>query len=556
MGYKIMICGAGPKYRRTIAKALIEHSDCICGAIDRYIAKADDELEKELSEEGYADAKETVDAMNNMEEEIVEILQSQTDDLLTVLEASEEASWDDVQQKVADMLERDDIENQVAAVSADMLSVNVPRLATAYMQESDGELVVETLRNRTQNWISYWSQQLGSLMKINTHQQITDLIKDTINTGSDIASLTRKIIDGGWRSEYYQAKRVAVTEVLRAHSVAREESIQQSPAVDQKEWRHTGAHKNKPRPNHVKMDHQIVPKEKPFELQGRDGTTYYPMYPRDPVLPASEAVNCHCIHRGIVNTEVLGLPYDERKALQQAAIDSDNGAFAKELDAQNMAASGIKPYNALENFQGKTREQQIRYIGGKSKMALYDAGLVDSEEMLKKVKKSTLQELREDGIFTVSSPALRHSTVGEFTNVSNPKKPSGGANGGNMAKGGHSQANIDELNNRGIAYNIEKTYNNGVRIGGVANHKEPAKKLGNSGQSWFPESWTSENVSAAGTYTANRPAITEEVKNQDGNLIGYRKFQKYDGITVGILEDPEHNIETIFPDVEQREVCD
>lgn len=543
------------EYYELLAGALISNADGICDAIDRYIAKADDDLEQTLSDEGYAEAEETVTAMNSMEEEIADILQAQTDELVVTLEASEGAAWDEVQQNVTDMIDNDDIEEQIAEVSANMLHEEVPHLASVYIQESDGELAVGTLRQRTLSWISSWSQQLGNLMKISTHQQITNLIQNAIESGSDIASLTRTITDGGWRSEYYQAKRVAVTEVLRAHSVAREEAIQQSPSIDRKEWKHTGAHKNKPRPNHVDMDGQIVPKNQPFVLRGRDGTTYYPMYPRDPILPASESVNCHCIHRGVAADDALGMSLEERRHLQQKYIDEDNDAWKKELDVQNKAKSGITPYSALENFNEKTREKQTKYLG-KSKMALYDAGLIDSDEMLKKVKKSTLQELREDGIFTVSSPAVKHSTVGEFSNLSNPKKPAGGRNGGNMKGGGHSQANLDELTNRGIPYNIETTYDNGVRIGGVANHTVPEKRLGNSGQSWFPEDWDFDKIAAAGTYTANRPAITEELYDDQNNLIGYRKFQKYDGVTVGIFEDAEHNIDTVFPDAEQREVGD
>jgi hypothetical protein len=57
--------------------------------------------------------------------------------------------------------------------------------------------------------------------------------------------------------------------------------------------------------------------------------------------------------------------------------------------------------------------------------------------LLKKVKYSTLQEIQEDGIFAVSSSAVKHSTVGEFTAISNPKKPAGGSNGGNMNSRGH-----------------------------------------------------------------------------------------------------------------------
>ena len=543
------------KYNQAIAKALISNADGIIEAIDKYLAKADDELSDVLADEGYADAEDSVKVINAMQEEIAETLQNQTDDLVEALAAEQDSGWAAAQKKVSEMLDGDDIEDQVQEAVADMFQTEVPKLATVYMQETDGDLVVDVIRQRTKSWIASWSQRLGQLMKINTHQQITDIIQRTIDQGECIETLTRKIMDGGWRNEHYQARRVAVTEVLRAHSVAREEAIQQSPSTDRKEWRHTGAHKNKPRPNHVDMDGQIVLKDKPFELQGRDGVVYHPMYPRDPILPASETVNCHCIHRGVAADDALGMSLEERRQLQQKYIEEDDGAWKKELDEQNKAKAGITPYSALENFKEKPREKQIKYLG-KAKMALYDAGLIDSDEMLRKIKKSTLQELREDGIFTVGSSAARHSTVGDFSNLANPKKPAGGRNGGNMTGGGHSQANIDELSNRGIAYSIEKTYDNGVRIGGVANHTAPEKRLGQSGQSWFPESWDTEKITVAGTYTANRPAITEELRNDAGDIIGYRKFQEYDGVTVGIFEDAEHNIDTIFPDAAQREVGD
>lgn len=543
------------KYNQAIAKALISNADGIIEAIDKYLAKADDELSDVLADEGYADAEDSVRVINAMQEEIAEALQNQTDDLVEALAAEQDSGWAAAQKKVSEMLDGDDIAEQVQEAAADMFQTEVPKLATVYMQETDGDLVVDVIRQRTKSWIASWSQRLGQLMKINTHQQITDIIQRTIDQGESIETLTRKIMDGGWRNEHYQARRVAVTEVLRAHSVAREEAIQQSPSTDRKEWRHTGAHKNKPRPNHVDMDGQIVPKDKPFELQGRDGVVYHPMYPRDPILPASETVNCHCIHRGVAADDALGMSLEERRQLQQKYIEEDDGAWKKELDEQNKAKAGITPYSALENFKEKPREKQIKYLG-KAKMALYDAGLIDSDEMLRKIKKSTLQELREDGILTVGSSAARHSTVGDFSNLANPKKPAGGRNGGNMTGGGHSQANIDELSNRGIAYSIEKTYDNGVRIGGVANHTAPEKRLGQSGQSWFPESWDTEKITVAGTYTANRPAITEEIRNDAGDIIGYRKFQKFDGVTVGIFEDAGHNIDTVFPDAAQREVGD
>lgn len=541
-----------------IAKAILKNSDNIIDAIDRYLAKADDDLQNTLKEEGYVEPKETVTVVNSLEEEIANVLHEQTDSLLETLQEAEKdgADLEELQRRILALLSADDIAVKIETASEQLYEIQVPKLASVYMEEYDGELVVETIRERTSSWIRSWSQTLGELTKISTHEQISSLIENTISEGLSIADLTRKIQEGGWRSEYYQARRFALTETLRTHSVAHEEAIQQSPACEEKEWRHTGGSKNKPRPNHVAMDGQIVPKNKPFELEGKDGIMYYPMYPRDSILPASESVNCHCIHRGIVNKDVLGLSLEERKALQQKYMESDNSAWQKELNDKAKSSAGMTPDSVMDSFNEKTRENQTKYLGGKAKMALYDAGLIDSEDMLKKVKNSTLQELRDDGIFTVDSTAVKHSTVGEFSNLSNPKKPAGGRNGGNMKGGGHSQANLDELSQRGIVYSVEKTYDNGVRIGGVANHTSSDKRLGSSGQSWFPESWDSEKISAAGTYTANKPAITEELYDDNGKFIGYRKFQKFDNLTVGIFEDTEHNIDTIFPDAEQREVGD
>ncbi len=540
-------------YYKTVAKALISNAEGILDAIDHYLAKADDELSDVLAGEGYAEAEDSVEVINIMQEEIAETLQGQTEDFVEALEAAQDSGWTDAQESVSEMLAGDDIAGQVQETALVMFQTEVPKLAAVYMQETDGELVVDTIRERTKSWIASWSQRLGELMKINTHKQITDLIQRTIDQGESIEALTRKIMDGGWRNEYYQARRVAVTEVLRAHSVAREEAIQQSPSTDRKEWRHTGAHKNKPRQNHVDMDGQIVPKDQPFVLKGKDGNTYYPMYPIDPCLPPSESVNCHCIHRGVAADDAIGMSLEERRKLQQKFIEEDDGAWKKELDEQNKAKAGITPYSALESFKEKSREKQIKYLG-KSKMALYDAGLIDSDEMLRKVKKSTLQELREDGIFTVGGPAAKHSTVGDFSSLANPKKPAGGRNGGNMKGGGHSQANLYELSARGIEYRIEKTYDNGVRIGGVANHTAPEKRLGRSGQSWFPEDWDAKKINAAGAYAANRPARTKKLCNESGEAIGYNFYQEYDGVTVGVFADEGRNINTIFPDGMQREI--
>ena len=178
-------------------------------------------------------------------------------------------------------------------------------------------------------------------MQLNSHKEIERLLEKGLAEGQGMAEFTRAILDSGIRDEYYKARRVAVTEVLRAHSVAQQEAYMQSPAVSEKMWKHTGEYRNEPRQNHVDMDGQRVPVEEPYELIGADGGTYEPMYPRDPLLPPEESINCHCISQPVVSEETLGLPLEERQRLQQEAIDAMDDEWEKELDAQNKAKAGI-----------------------------------------------------------------------------------------------------------------------------------------------------------------------------------------------------------------------
>lgn len=124
-----------------------------------------------------------------------------------------------------------------------------------------------------------------------------------------------------------------------------------------------------------------------------------------------------------------------------------------------------------------------------------------------------------------------------------------------MQKGGHSQRNIKHLEAKGISYKVEKTYKNSVRIGGVENHTTPNKRLSQSGQAWFPEKWTDDDVLVVGTYVANKPEKIIELKQGD-IITGYKKYSKYKGLTVGVIADLEDNVGTIFPDTLQRKVAD
>ena len=402
------------------------------------------------------------------------------------------------------------------------------------------------ISDTTSSWISQWSQEISELMHLNSHKELEGILSDGMKTGSSVAEIARNILDAGIRDEFYKARRAALTETLRAHSVAQEEAIQQCPAAEFKEWVHTGSYRNEPRENHVKMSGQIVPKNSNFHLTGADGITYLADYPRDPALPAGESINCHCIHRGVVSEKILGLSLEERKKLQQQAIDEMGDDWQKELDAidaRNKARAGINEDTIKCDWlkRKKTAEERKKYFRSDARWALFESGVIQNDKDLERLYKTvdtkygprkvfkSLTELKNDGIITVSKDRLEHSSLGDWTKTNR------------LEKGGHGQRGMEKLLSTGVEPVIYKQYSNGVRIGSVPNHKSPTKNTNSNransdiGQSWFPEKWNDDKIMLAGTYTAN-------ISSGEG----IAKIGIYDGVEIVVyINDGE--IGTICP---------
>lgn len=291
-------------------------------AIDAYIAKADEDLENLLDEAGFAEPNETVKEISTLEEKTAEVLEAQTaafDKKLKKIKSMEE-----ITEMVEEFESEDLTADKISEIYREEFNTIIPKLSNVYLKKMDSELVIEKIRNRTSAWIDDFTAKLGSWIGEHLMTSIKPTLFYGVQSGESIAEITARIYDKNYHEHYYQARRIAITEVLRAHSVAQQEAIIQNPAVEYKEWKHTGVHKNNPRENHVEMDEVKARKDEPFQLLGADGVLYTPMFPRDSELPASESVNCHCIHRGIVNESVLGLPLEERKRLQNEAVEADD----------------------------------------------------------------------------------------------------------------------------------------------------------------------------------------------------------------------------------------
>ena len=317
---------------------------CSCGAlikaIDAYLAKGDDELELALEAAGYVDVPETLEHITNLEDGIAVVLISETEYILASLkdridlEAYFSEIWPEIKKN-------NPTADKLFELFWDDFSGYMKPLASKYIAATDAELTVRAVSQRTTAWTKQWSKDLSGLMQLESHTQIEKTLMTAMDEGQSVAEVTQALMDSGIRNEYVRARKTALTETLRAHSVASQEAMLQSPSVVEKEWRHSGAYRNTPRLNHVAMQGQRVRKEAAYVLEGQDGGVYYPLYPRDPSLPAGESVNCHCISQPIVSEEILGLPIEERRLLQEEALAAMDDAWEEELYLKNKALAGL-----------------------------------------------------------------------------------------------------------------------------------------------------------------------------------------------------------------------
>ena len=320
------------------------YSSCslICTEIERYIKKEDDKLADSLEKSGYEGVAYTMSKVTELEDKLIDILQGQTDAFITLLENNPNATISEIIDMLPEFNSKSSVVSSLQNLFKTEFEETVPQIATSYIQSIDDELKIRTMTNRTSSWINSWSEELANIMQVTGEEKLDRTLSNALKDGKSVATVAQELKDSNVLNSATRARTTALTEMLRANSVSAQEAYIQSPAVSEKKWRHTGARKNNPRKNHVDMDGQIVPVNETFELIGTDGVTYYPMYPRDTILPPSESVNCHCIHQPIVDKEIIGLSIEEREKLQKNCINDDNKAWKKAQKEQGISQRNLK----------------------------------------------------------------------------------------------------------------------------------------------------------------------------------------------------------------------
>lgn len=287
-------------------------------AINRYLAKADEDLEEQLADEGFVAPSIAVTAIDEIEEAVATALNANTDELLESLAKS--ADIDDFIEKVWPTIK--DVETLESVLKEGFRKQfnDLFRQCTyEWIARQDEELAVAITDARitkpAENFIKSWSNDLAGIMKLNTNQQIENILLKAAEEKHTIAQVEDAIANSSIRNVGYRSRRVAVTEVLRVESYSQLESMRQNPSAYKKVWRWNDVGQE-PRANHQEINGQEVFKRDTFTLG-----PYSPLCPRDTSLPASETVNCHCTMDVIQDKQVLGMTTEERLALRNKYMD-------------------------------------------------------------------------------------------------------------------------------------------------------------------------------------------------------------------------------------------
>ena len=300
----------------------------IIECINRIIEKDNDKLYDKLKKMGIAFAAMTVRQISLLEKRIATAMKKWHKSEKTSLLNSESlfsflSSHTTESEADAELVQA--VSQAVEETCGDVLQAS----ADQYIRQTDAELSVTEISAPTAAAVSEASVQAGTSVLRHVTDEISNIIQEAINNGDSVDDAAKRIFDDRLRDEYYEARRVAQTEMMRTHAYAKYEALQQSPVVNAKRWRHTGAKGAASRENHVNISGQTVPKDQPFTLTGRDGATYHPMLPHDTALPAAEAINCHCILEAVIDKDLKSLPSEQKAQMQRDNIRMLNENYAE-----------------------------------------------------------------------------------------------------------------------------------------------------------------------------------------------------------------------------------
>jgi hypothetical protein len=297
-------------------------------AIDAYIRKADDDLESTLRAAGFWAAAQILRRVHALEPRIDEILTAQATYLLDAWHA-DPSPEEFYSRDLPALAAADTTGKALGELFTQEFPAALVEFTGTHLQHASPDLAVGMVTDQTSAFFRNWAPELGRLMKLNDYDVLEQTLVKAMHEGWGVNQTMKAIYDSRIRDTAYRARRVALTETMRAHNAGAYDAMLQDPRCVDKRWRHTGGWRITPRDNHVAMDGQIRPKDEPFELVGRSGDRYAPYYPVDPSLPAEESINCHCLADPIRASDAELMNAVDLRARQRMEIERANRKSAQ-----------------------------------------------------------------------------------------------------------------------------------------------------------------------------------------------------------------------------------
>ncbi|MGM0215058.1 hypothetical protein [Enterococcus sp. AZ109] len=248
----------------------------------------DDELKKLLEQAEYQFVTILIEYILSIESKMEDAFQTDYEEL-------QEA----VDELVAKFVKKSPTEKQIKrsikkrSFNSKVKEEVLPELEEAFFvlleafQEIYGNYGEFDLKSEAYKELQKWLKDLPNLLQKTTDDAVIRTVGKHYDKDKDKRPDSMSLAEQ-WVFGYFRARSIAILELLRMYSGSQYEALMLNDNVIGLKWRHADG-VNEPRPTHVAADGEVVAKGEFFYINQT-----FIRYPRDPLIPISESINCHC----------------------------------------------------------------------------------------------------------------------------------------------------------------------------------------------------------------------------------------------------------------------
>lgn len=159
--------------------------------INAYIEKADNKLVKKLKDAGFLIPKKTIKVASELEDEMTEILKSETKFLAKQLNKAVDIKsfFADIWNDVKDI---DDVDVKLSQAFIQTFEKVMPAMMGAYITKSDEELKFVKVTDKTSYQVAENSKEVAEKMKLSSHKNLEKILNKGIEEGESYTRCNKR----------------------------------------------------------------------------------------------------------------------------------------------------------------------------------------------------------------------------------------------------------------------------------------------------------------------------------------------------------------------------